>query len=204
MLRPLIAASLIFSAIPSAGHADDVTDKLDSGRQHYTEGRPGKAFTELQWAMVRLRARLEVLAREALPPAPAGWRIAFSQPGHGSQVGFGVQFVVNYRGEVAPPAQVSMQVSIDSPAQFGSCNNLALLNPIIAELHGYTAIDVEGLANPALLRVNEAQKSAEGIITIPGRVCIYLRGQGGNPAEAVRTLLTGWNIKRLKEAFDIR
>jgi len=181
-----------------------VTDKLDSARKHYADGRLGKASTELQWAMVRLRARLELLARESLPPASAGWRVEFAQPGHGATGSLGVQFVVTYRNDTPPPTQVSLQVSIDSPAHFGSCGNLALLNPILAELHGYSAIDVEGLAHPALLRLHGAQKSAEGIITLPGRVCIYLRGQGNNAGEAVRTLLTGCNIKRLKDTFDIR
>lgn len=204
MLRRLLAASLILCLAPAASHADDVTDKLDSARKHYADGRFGKASTDLQWAMVRLRARLGLLARESLPPTPAGWRVEFAQPGHGATAGFGVQFAVSYRNDTPPPTQVSLQVSIDSPAHFGQCGNLALLNPILAELHGYTAIDVEGLAYPALLRMHEAQKSAEGIITIPGRVCIYLRGQGNNPGEAVRTLLTGWNIKRLKEIFGIR
>jgi hypothetical protein len=204
-MRRLFAASLIFALlVPETGRADDVTDKLDSARKHYEAGRLGKASTEMQWAMVRLRARLEGLARDALPPAPAGWRIDFPHPGHGAPAGFGLYFVVNYRSETPPPSQVNLQISIDSPAHSGYCNNLALLNPIMAELQGFSAIEVEGLAYPALMRVQEAQNAAEGIITIPGRVCIYMRGQGANVVPAVRALLTGWNIKRLKESFDLR
>jgi hypothetical protein len=203
MLRRLFAASLILSLVPAAGHADEVTDRLERARKHYEEGRIGKASTELQWAMVRMRVRLEALARESLPPTPSGWRVD-STPTNSPNAGFGVYIVLNYRSELPPVSHVSVQVAIDALQMLGQCSNFALLNPMFAELQGYTAIDIPGLANPALLRVNEAQRFAEGLITVPGRICIYMRGTGASPGEVVRTLLVGWNVKRLKETFDIQ
>jgi hypothetical protein len=203
MLRRLLAASLISCFVPAAGHADDFTDRLDRARKHYEAGRLGKASLELQWAMVRLRAPLEALARETLPPTPPGWRADPLVPSHSASPGFGVYMALNYRSEAPPGGHVNLQLAIDSLQMMGHCNNFALLNPVHAQLQGYTPIELEGLANPALLRVNEAQRYAEGIINIPGRVCIYMRGTGTDPGEIVRALVVGWNVKRLKEAFEI-
>jgi hypothetical protein len=203
MLRRLLAASLILSLVPAAGRADEVTDHLDKARRHYEAGSLGKASTELQWAMVRLRVQLEALARESAPPAPAGWRVDPIVATHAMNASFGVHFTLNYRSEVPAGTHVNMQVAIDALQMFGHCNNHALLNPIYAQLQGYTAIELDGLANPALIRVNEAQRYAEGLIVVPGRVCVYMRGNGTNPGEAVRALITGWNIRRLKSSFDI-
>ena len=203
MRRPLSTASLFLWLLPVPAAADDMTERLENARRHYEAGRLGKASTELQWAMVRLRNRLEVLARESLPSTPPGWRIDGNVPSHMGAASFGVHLFLNYRSETAPMSHVNVQVAIDSPQMMGQCNNFALLNPVYAQLQGYAPIEIEGLANPALLRVNEAQRSAEGIITVPGRICIYMRGSGADPGGAVRTLIAGWKIKQLKESFDI-
>jgi hypothetical protein len=203
MIR-LLAAALL-ALVPTFAHADEIEDYLEASRKSYAAGHLGRATTELQQALVKLRLKVQDQLRSALPPPPQFWQVDTRMTGRTPSAPnmFSGQFIIVYRTETNPISQITLQVMTDAATAYGGSANMALLNPFQAQLQGYTLIEVDGLSYPALFRISAANQS-EGMIIIPGRFYLQLRGNGPDAAEAVRGPLVNFDAKRVKELLDFK
>lgn len=209
MYARLLTACLTACLLPFAACADELTDRIDSGRKHYEAGRVGSAVNDLQSVLVRLRAKLEEQITQAMPPAPESWRLdANFRQNIGYRVaaaGTNLNFIYTQSGIAPGINRIAVIVALDNPAVWsGGGVHLGLLNPSYAEQLGYTTVPVDGLPGGALYKWAAATATGEGYIIIPGRLLIRAHANGAASGEALKAILSRWDVKKLKAIADIQ
>jgi len=204
MLKGLIAAAMVI-ALTAGGtaQADKVTDAIDRAAKAYGDGKLSSTSRELQFAIGRISRRLAKAYGQAMPPAPDGWKARRARrrnQGIGV-MGMGISVQQRYRPDGGGRGRASAQLVIDNPMM--QAMGAMFANPAMAQSSGYERLEVKGLAQPGFIKFDEDRKRGDAIILIAGRIFMKVAASNVENEDVLRALVSGWNIKRIKEIAEI-
>lgn len=165
------ALSIAILAFSSVGYADDVTDSINEGLQHYKNKEYGEAAQSLNYAS-QLIQQMKGKSLESLLPEPlSGWAAenAGSQAAGAAMFGGGISAERQYHKD---SSSINVQIVTDSPILQSVM--MMMTNPMFAMSDGGKMEKLSG--QKAIVKYDSTSKRGDIKIVVVNRFLVTIEG----------------------------